>query len=422
MKLKALSVVILFSICINAISQNRTMIAVQAEAVLDCQLGLEEYLTAAQFNTVKNIANNVVNTFTSYKSQLLGTGKYQRIVNLNASNCKRAKLLAQLIKETEDGFNVDLYIFGHGGPEKLMLFGDSLTGGINGNIRSMLAEARRIKGSSTFSFKLRLVYMGDCFASSLNDDWLAIGAKTSIGSEHIDYMPEPMAFSFVHNFINEQRTVAAAANIAFNDARTFWTATSTASQLVGANIGYLNTNDPKCDAWGANSTKIQDCKNTTRIDQSRLVVAGNSKLIFADQHQFAVDQSKTFSIGANKAYNFVSLYVAAGETYTFSTSSSDTWTNCNGCPFVEKTCNAGGYAKGPTDFPRQGNLSMMSMVGEHFRKFNDAGTYNNVAFLIGNSKTYSPNSNGFINIMANDILTGYADNAGTIAVTVTRTQ
>ena len=62
------------------------------------------------------------------------------------------------------------------------------------------------------------------------------------------------------------------------------------------------------------------------------------------------------------------------------------------------------------------------MVGEHFRKFNDAATYNNVAFLIGNSKTYSPNTNGFINIMANDILTGYTDNAGTIAVTVTRTQ
>jgi hypothetical protein len=422
MKPKILFVVILFSFCINSISQNRTMIAVQAEAVLASELGLREYLNDAQFNTVRNIANTIVNTFTSSKSQFQGAGKYQRIVNLNGNNCKRANLLAQLIEQTEDGFHVDLYIFGHGGPEKLMLFGDSLTGGSNGNIRSMLAEARRLKGSSTFSFKLRLVYMGDCFASSLNDDWLAIGAKTSIGSEHLDYMPEPMAFSFVHNFVNEQRSVAAAANTAFNDAKAFWTATATLSQLVGANIGYLNTNDPKCDAWGTNTTKIQDCKSTTRIDQSKLVIAGNSKLIFADQHQFAVNQSKTFSIIANKAYNFVSLYVTAGETYTFSTSSSDTWTNCNGCPFVEKTCNAGGYAKGPTDFPRRGNLNMMSMVGEHFRKFNDAATYNNVAFLIGNSKTYSPNSNGFINIMANDILTGYADNSGSISVTVTRTQ
>jgi hypothetical protein len=398
------------------------MIAVQAEAVLSDQLGLQQYLTAAQFNTVKNIANNIVNTFTKSKSQFLGTGKYQRIVPLIGNDCKRSKLLAELIKQTVDGFHVDLYIFGHGGPETLLLNGESLTGGSNGNIRSLLAEARRLKGSGTFSFKLRMVYMGDCFASSLNDDWLAIGAKTSIGSEHLDYMPEPMAFSFLHNFVNEQRTVAAAANTAFSDARTFWTAASTASQLLGANIGYLNTNDPKCDAWGDNTTKIQNCKSKTRIDQSRLVVAGNSKLIFADQHQLAVNQSKTFSIGANKAYNFVSLYVAAGETYTFTTSSSDTWKNCNGCPFVEKTCNAGGYAKGPTDFPRQGNLNMMSMVGEHFRKFNNAATYNNVAFLIGNSKTYSPNSNGFINIMANDILTGYADNAGSIVVTVKRTQ
>jgi hypothetical protein len=65
---------------------------------------------------------------------------------------------------------------------------------------------------------------------------------------------------------------------------------------------------------------------------------------------------------------------------------------------------------------------MMALVGEHFRKFSDKATYDNVAFLIGNSKTYSPNSNGFINIMANDILTGYADNAGSIVVTVRRTQ
>jgi hypothetical protein len=194
MKPKILFVVILFSFCINSISQNRTMIAVQAEAVLASELGLREYLNDAQFNTVRNIANTIVNTFTSSKSQFQGAGKYQRIVNLNGNNCKRANLLAQLIEQTEDGFHVDLYIFGHGGPEKLMLFGDSLTGGSNGNIRSMLAEARRLKGSSTFSFKLRLVYMGDCFASSLNDDWLAIGAKTSIGSEHLDYMPEPMAF------------------------------------------------------------------------------------------------------------------------------------------------------------------------------------------------------------------------------------
>lgn len=408
----------LISLSLVAHSQNRTMIAVQSEAVLDGQLGLREYMTATQYNTVRSIANAVVNTFTSSKSHFQGAGKYQRIVTLSGATCRRANLLAELIKQSVDGFVVDLYIFGHGGPELLMLNGESLTGGTNGNIRSLISDARQQKGSD-FNFRLRLVYMGDCVASSLNNDWLAIGAKTSLGSDHLDYMPEPMAYSFVHNFVNGNKSVEDAANIAFNDAKTFWTASTRLAQLAGVSIGYLANNDPKCEVWGNNTTEVTACKSKTRIDQSRLIVAGNKSLIFDDKFQLAVNQQKTFTIQAKTPYTFT-IYMTQGETYQFTT--SGTWKNCSGCLLgLEKTSNANGYAKGITDFPRQSSYNMISLVGELFSN-NDITAYKNIHFRIGTSKIYTPTSDGYLNCFANDIITGYGDNSGSVTVTIKRTQ
>lgn len=420
MRLKFLSLAFLIICELSLNAQNRTMLAVQAEAVLDCELGLKDYVSEAQFSTIKNIANATVNTFTSAKSGFQGVGKYQRIVSLTGTTCKRANLLAELIKQTVDNYTVDLYIFGHGAPDVLLLNGESLTGGSGGNIRSLLSDARQQKGS-TFNFKLRLVYMGDCFASSLNDDWLAIGAKVSVGSAHLDYMPEPMAYSFVKNFVTANKSVKDAANIAFNDAKTFWTASTRLAQLAGVQIAYLSNNDPKCDAWGSNTTKVQDCKDKTRIDQSRLVIAGNDDLIFDDQFQLALNQSKTFSVQANKPYTFT-IYMTKGESFQFSASSSDTWTNCNGCLLgLQKNTDANGYAKGITDLPRQGSYNMMTLVGELFSK-DEITAYKNIHFKIGTSRAYTATDNGYLNCFANDILTGYADNSGSISVTIRRTE
>ena len=406
------------TVTVNA--QNRTMLAVQAEAVLDCQLGLEEYMSAAQFTAVKNISNATVNTFTSSKMNFQGAEKYDRVINLTDNTCKRANLLAQLIKQSVEGYTVDLYIFGHGGPEKLMLKNDSLTGGRNGNLRSLLAEARGLRGS-TFNFKLRLVFMGDCFASSLNDDWLEIGAKVSVGSAHVDYMPEPMAYSFVHNFVTGNKSVKDAANIAFNDAKAFWSTSTRIAQLAGVSLAYLSTNDSKCEYWGDNTSKVQDCKSKTRIDQSRLVVSGNDDLIFDDQFQMALNQTRSFTIQANKPYTFT-IYMTQGESYEITASNTDTWKNCTGCLLgLEKTSNASGYARGVTDLPRQGSYNMMALVGELFSD-NEITAYKNIHFRIGTSRTYTATSNGYLNCFANDIITGYGDNSGSISVTIKRTQ
>lgn len=409
---------IIFSLGMQA--QNRTMIAVQAEAVLEDQLGLKRYMTESQFSTVKNIANTAANTFTKSKSNFQGTGKYQRIVTLTGSTCKRANLLAELIKQTVENYTVDLYFFGHGSPERLLLNGESLTGGYDGNIRSLLTEARQQKGSS-FNFKLRLVFMGECFGSTLNEDWRAVGAKTSVGSAHINYMCEPTAYSFVHNFVNSNKSVRDAATIAFNDAKAFWSVSARVAQLAGVSITYLSSNDPKCEYWGDNNIQEQDCKSKTRIDQSRLVVSGNGNLIFDDQFQLGLNQTRSFTIQANKPHTFT-IYMTEGETYQFTAPSGDTWKNCTGCLLgLEKTCNATGYAKGVTDLPRQYSYNMMTLVGELFSN-NEITAYKNIHFRIGTSRTYTASSDGYLNCFANDIITGYHDNSGSITLTIKRTE
>ena len=111
-----------------------------------------------------------------------------------------------------------------------------------------------------------------------------------------------------------------------------------------------------------------------------------------------------------------------GESYEITASNTDTWKNCTGCLLgLEKTSNASGYARGVTDFPRQGSYNMMALVGELFSN-NEITAYKNIHFRIGTSRTYTATSDGYLNCFANDILTGYGDNSGSISVTVKRTQ
>lgn len=419
---KLLLPVIFMTCCLKSHAVNRTMIAVQSTAVCNCEyLGLQGILTSSQCSTVVSLANQAANTFTSYKQTLLSTGRYQRLVNLTGNSCKRANLLNELIKQSKDGYVVDLYLFGHGGPEFIELVGEFLTGGEGGNLRSMLTEARNREGAS-FNFKLRLVYMGECFASTLNDDWIAIGAKVSLGAGHLDYMTEPMSYSFVYNFVENHKTVAEARDIAFNDAKTFWTVTNRAASLVGQNIGYESTNDPKCDIWGDNTTQKNACKSLTRINQSKPVISGNANLIFHDEYQLALNQTKTFVIQAKEPYNFA-FFACIGEKYTITASSTDTWQNCTGCPLPPPACNANGYTPTVLDAARrQTAYNQFAMVGETYEKLNDGLSYSGTHFNTGLSKTYTAVKNDYIGFFANDVLTGYGDNSGSITLTVKRIQ
>src|SRR5215216_443103 len=166
--------------------------------------------------SIRQQATAVVDALAENLENLLATiqaaGRYDVIHRLTDNSCTRAQLLDALVLETQNQRKIDLIVLGHGTSEKLFLkVTPHLRGGngASGNIRSLLPDAQ---ARGVNSLKLRMVYMCNCFGSTLNDDWLAIGAKSSVGSRELDMMPEPMTTFFLHNWVTGQKVKDAAKN------------------------------------------------------------------------------------------------------------------------------------------------------------------------------------------------------------------
>ena len=228
-----------------------------------------------------NVIDSLAETFEDLKSSLQAAGKYKFVVLLTDAACKRKNLLQALVHHTKRKRIIDLVILGHGTTERLSLNGEKLTGGKNGNIRSLLKDARK-RGCRKLN--LRMVYMCNCYASTLNDDWRKVGAEASIGSIRNDYMPEPMTTFFIHNWLSGQKAKVAARN-AYQATIPFFTPI------------YLPTVTPRyktrkvtypCGLEGI-PPKIKYCKKTvqvpdgvtykenSKITDTRLVVSGNAR-------------------------------------------------------------------------------------------------------------------------------------------------
>jgi hypothetical protein len=249
-------------------------------------------------------------------------------------------------------------------------------------------------------FNLRVVFMCNCFASSVNADWVAIGARASIGSKFSNFMPEPSITFFINDFVVNNLPANTAAANAFNGSKAMWTNVA----------GY---NDVGTGSGGL-----------TRIQSSEYVVAGPEPTVRFTDIRLSVGESRTMAVYASQTHNFANVYVYAGERYQFTQSSSDTWRNLAGT-FFETVCNAAGYGGSIADFARRHpDLSMFCLVGEQFNQNNNALSYNGTYFRTATAsdmtkeKTFT--SNGYLAFFANDIITGYGDNSGQISLTITR--
>jgi len=370
---------------------------------------------------IRAAADAIIDTFVengeAAKFQALAAGKYQRFVNLSDANCTRARLLAELIKQSKDGFTVDLAVLGHGGPEALGLHnGGQLTGQtfqtlvlptgqrlqipVPGSIRTLLTDARNQEGAN-FTFKLRLVHMCNCFGGTTNDDWLAIGAKVSVGAPLINWMPEPMITFFWDDFVKNDKHVAKAAADSLAATRPIWSLVPGYASIQTAGPGTVGM---------------------TKLAETQQTVAGNGDLIFKDEFQLALNESRTFTVKANQTHNFPQVYLVAGQTYSFTSSSTDMWSNGIIPPFITTT-NANGYTAGPADGLRRFPTNMMRLVAERFARSGDVLSFiSNSGFSVGTSSTgVTPGIRGFLCMYANDVITAYGDNSGQISVTIRRT-
>jgi hypothetical protein len=141
------------------------------------------------------VIDKLAETFEDLKTQLQAGGRYDVVHMLTDAACTRAKLLDCLVDEANKGRIVDLIVLGHGSAETLQLHGEDLT---DQEIRGLRTDAQA-RGVQTLT--LRTVYMCNCFGSTVNDAWVAIGAKASVGSRQSDRMPVPMTTYFVHEYV-----------------------------------------------------------------------------------------------------------------------------------------------------------------------------------------------------------------------------
>ncbi|MFB2935749.1 hypothetical protein ACE1B6_10900 [Aerosakkonemataceae cyanobacterium BLCC-F154] len=160
---------------------------------------------------INAMIDGLAETFEDVKMTLQGSGRYDVVHLLTDNACTRAKLLDCLVDETKKNRTIDLIILGHGVPEKLLLkTPPHLEGDIGSrSIKELLTDAQ---GRGVTKLNLRMVYMCNCYGASVNDDWLEIGAKVSIGSRERDMMPEPMTTFFVHNWLAGETAKDAARN------------------------------------------------------------------------------------------------------------------------------------------------------------------------------------------------------------------
>lgn len=373
----------------SAVTPKRTLILLQENSGVSF---LNDLLSGPAEQAAQAIVDAAVESSEAAKFQTQIAPRYNRFVNLSDLLCTRSHLLSELIRQTDDGQAVDLVVLGHGSNERLALNKGSLTGGLSGNIRSMLTEARAQRGTA-FRFNLRTVYMCNCFGSTLNDDWLRIGAKVAVGSFKNNYMPEPMISAFWNDFaLNDKRVIEAASN-SYNSTKVLW-------QFVP---GY-NTPDP--------------ITGLTKIQESRQIVSGDSNLIFKDECLMALNETRTIVVRANRPHDFAGVFLVAGQRYSYS--ATGTWKN----GFFGPTSNANGYTPGVLDSSRRNPSNMMALIGERFKKNGgDALEFiNGSGFKIGTLLTQTAPGHGFLKLFANDALLAYGDNTGQVTLTIRRVQ
>lgn len=97
--------------------------------------------------------------------------------------------LVKAIRDTADrGYMIDLWIFTHGNPDKFLV-----STGKNGSSGKFKADEimKQLGPAATGhkSLPIRMVYQMNCFGSTLNDTWRAIGAKVSMGARQVNFYP-----------------------------------------------------------------------------------------------------------------------------------------------------------------------------------------------------------------------------------------
>jgi hypothetical protein len=93
----------------------------------------------------------------------------------------RASFANQLRALASEHDEVDLWFFAHGSPKTIHAAGANIT------------EAWLGRELGATSYPIRMVYQMNCHGSTLNDRWLSLGAKATMGSRDVNFYPTEFA-------------------------------------------------------------------------------------------------------------------------------------------------------------------------------------------------------------------------------------
>jgi hypothetical protein len=152
---------------------------------------LRQQLITFVHDTIKNLTDTLLETadlalnrYSAAKPELFGN-----VVVLRNSTATYEDLKGTLINLSKDGKIIDLFILTHGSDNEI-----AVGGGVTSE------KIKRMRAEHGKPLSIRCVYMMNCVGASLNEAWLAAGAKSSAGSIRNNYLPEPTNYFFWQNW------------------------------------------------------------------------------------------------------------------------------------------------------------------------------------------------------------------------------
>jgi hypothetical protein len=107
-----------------------------------------------------------------------------------------ANFTAQLVRLANEGYIIDIFINAHGDIGEFHASGGTHNATPSRITAQMIRDLPAAAGLSCLP--IRMVYQTQCYASSLNPEWKAIGAKIAVGARHIQFYPNQFG-----NFVND---------------------------------------------------------------------------------------------------------------------------------------------------------------------------------------------------------------------------
>lgn len=147
-------------------------------------LTLVSFLDNDFYKLIQNAALNYGACFEGYNKSVLMKKTYTSSPKptIHSRDTSKAAFLNLMRDLADDGYFIDLFICSHGKPECITLDdGEEIT---NADINS-LGTGKYAGGK----FPLRMVYQINCHGSTLNNNFISIGAKAVMGRKEISFYP-----------------------------------------------------------------------------------------------------------------------------------------------------------------------------------------------------------------------------------------